>query len=85
MYEPSTRLAKALFGVGLTVVSQQVTVIDKGILSQLNTELNLGRRLARRYALYLLGAAIDETRLGEQVQKLISNNPRGQANARQRE
>ena len=33
----------------------------------------------------LLGAATDETRLGEQVQKLISNNPRGQANARQRE
>jgi DNA helicase HerA-like ATPase len=29
------------FGVGLTVVSQQVTEIDKGILSQLNTELNL--------------------------------------------
>jgi hypothetical protein len=49
MREPSTRPAKALFGVGLTVVSQQVTEIDKGILSQLNTELNLGRRLARRY------------------------------------
>jgi hypothetical protein len=38
MREPSTRLAKALFGVGLTVVSQQVTEIDRGILSQLNTE-----------------------------------------------
>jgi uncharacterized protein len=29
------------FGVGLTVVSQQITEIDKGILSQLNTEINL--------------------------------------------
>ena len=35
---PRPRLAKALFGVGLTVVSQQVTEIDRGILSQLNTE-----------------------------------------------
>ena len=29
------------FGVGLTVISQQVTEIDNGILSQLNTELNM--------------------------------------------
>lgn len=29
------------FGVGLTVVSQQVTEIDKGILSQLNTEISM--------------------------------------------
>jgi hypothetical protein len=29
------------FGVGLTVVSQQVTEIDNGILSQLNTEINM--------------------------------------------
>lgn len=29
------------FGVGLTVVSQQVTEIDKGILSQLNTEVSM--------------------------------------------
>jgi DNA helicase HerA-like ATPase len=29
------------FGIGLTVISQQVTEIDNGILSQLNTELNM--------------------------------------------
>ena len=29
------------FGIGLTVVSQQVTEIDSGILSQLNTEINM--------------------------------------------
>ena len=41
------------FGVGLTVVSQQVTEIDKGILSQLNTELNLalGNEDERRAAI----------------------------------
>ena len=29
------------FGIGLTVISQQVTEIDKGVLTQLNTELTL--------------------------------------------
>ena len=29
------------FGLGLTVVSQQVTEIDDGILSQINTEITL--------------------------------------------
>lgn len=40
------------FGVGLTVVSQQVTEIDKGILSQLNTEISmaLGNEDERRAA-----------------------------------
>ena len=27
------------FGIGLTVISQQVTAIDEGILTQINTEL----------------------------------------------
>ena len=30
------------FGIGLTVISQQVTAIDGGILTQLNTELTMG-------------------------------------------
>jgi DNA helicase HerA-like ATPase len=40
------------FGVGLTVVSQQVTAIDEGILPQINTELTmaLGNEEERRAA-----------------------------------
>ncbi len=40
------------FGIGLTVVSQQVTEIDKGILTQINTELtmSLGNEEERRAA-----------------------------------
>jgi DNA helicase HerA-like ATPase len=40
------------FGIGLTVVSQQVTEIDSGVLTQLNTELNmaLGNEDERREA-----------------------------------
>jgi DNA helicase HerA-like ATPase len=40
------------FGLGLTVISQQVTEIDNGILSQLNTELNMamGNEEERRAA-----------------------------------
>jgi uncharacterized protein len=40
------------FGIGLTVISQQVTEIDNGILSQLNTELNMamGNEEERRAA-----------------------------------
>jgi hypothetical protein len=41
------------FGIGLTVVSQQVSEIDHGILSQLNTELtmSLGNDAERREAI----------------------------------
>jgi hypothetical protein len=40
------------FGIGLTVVSQQVTAIDEGILTQINTELTmaLGNEEERRAA-----------------------------------
>ena len=40
------------FGIGLTVVSQQVTSIDEGILTQVNTELTmaLGNEEERRAA-----------------------------------
>lgn len=42
------------FGVGLTVVSQQITEIDNGILSQLNTEISmaLGNEDERRAAVH---------------------------------
>ena len=41
------------FGIGLTVISQQVTEIDHGILTQLNTELtlSLGNEQERRAAI----------------------------------
>lgn len=41
------------FGIGLTVVSQQVTAIDEGILTQVNTEFNmaLGNEEERRSAI----------------------------------
>jgi DNA helicase HerA-like ATPase len=40
------------FGIGLTVVSQQVSEIDDGVLSQINTELvmALGNEVERREA-----------------------------------
>jgi DNA helicase HerA-like ATPase len=40
------------FGIGLTVISQQVTAIDQGILTQINTELTmaLGNEEERRCA-----------------------------------
>lgn len=40
------------FGIGLTVVSQQVTEIDQGVLTQINTELTmaLGNSLERKEA-----------------------------------
>ncbi|MDF1790007.1 MAG: hypothetical protein P1U82_29390, partial [Verrucomicrobiales bacterium] len=40
------------FGIGLTVISQQVTAIDQGILTQINTELTmaLGNEEERRAA-----------------------------------
>ncbi|MGZ0710101.1 ATP-binding protein [Coraliomargarita sp. W4R53] len=41
------------FGIGLTVISQQVTAIDQGILTQINTELTmaLGNEEERRSAI----------------------------------
>ena len=38
------------FGIGLTIISQQVTAIDEGILTQINTELTmaLGNEQERR-------------------------------------
>ncbi|TGE37204.1 ATP-binding protein [Desulfosporosinus fructosivorans] len=41
------------FGIGLTVISQQVTAIDHGILSQLNTEITmaLGNEAERKEAI----------------------------------
>ncbi len=41
------------FGIGLTVISQQVSEIDQGVLTQINTELNmaLGNELERREAI----------------------------------
>jgi DNA helicase HerA-like ATPase len=41
------------FGIGLTVVSQQVSEIDQGVLTQINTELTmgLGNELERREAI----------------------------------
>jgi uncharacterized protein len=41
------------FGIGLTVISQQVTAIDEGILTQINTELTmaLGNEQERRAAI----------------------------------
>jgi DNA helicase HerA-like ATPase len=40
------------FGIGLTVVSQQVSEIDQGVLTQINTELtmSLGNENERREA-----------------------------------
>jgi hypothetical protein len=41
------------FGIGLTVVSQQVSEIDQGVLTQINTELtmSLGNEIERREAI----------------------------------
>jgi Helicase HerA, central domain len=41
------------FGIGLTIISQQVTAIDEGILTQINTELTmaLGNEQERRAAI----------------------------------
>jgi hypothetical protein len=41
------------FGIGLTIISQQVTAIDEGILTQINTELTmaLGNEQERRGAI----------------------------------
>ncbi len=41
------------FGIGLTVISQQVSEIDNGVLTQINTEItmSLGNELERREAI----------------------------------
>ena len=41
------------FGIGLTVVSQQVSEIDQGVLTQINTELtmSLGNEIERKEAM----------------------------------
>jgi len=43
----------SIFGIGLTVVSQQVSEIDQGVLTQINTELTmaLGNENERRDAI----------------------------------
>jgi DNA helicase HerA-like ATPase len=48
------------FGIGLTVVSQQVTEIDTGILSQVNTEITmaLGNDEERQAAVHTASADI---------------------------
>lgn len=58
------------FGIGLTVVSQQVTEIDHGVLSQLNTQLTmaLGNADERREA--VRGAAADLGGFGQELQVL---------------
>lgn len=58
------------FGIGLTVVSQQVTAIDEGILTQINTELNmaLGNEEERRAA--VRNASADLTGFQRELQVL---------------
>ena len=59
------------FGIGMTVVSQQVSEIDSGILTQINSELNmsLGNDVERREA--IRNASVDL--LGfEQEMKVLS-------------
>lgn len=56
------------FGIGLTVVSQQVSEIDKGILSQINTELimSLGNEEERKKA--ISNASVDMTGFEKELQ-----------------
>lgn len=58
------------FGIGLTVISQQVTEIDHGILTQLNTELtmSLGNDAERREA--IRNASADLTGFERELQIL---------------
>ena len=68
------------FGIGLTVVSQQVSEIDKGILTQLNTELTLAlgnadeRREAVRNASADLEGFFKELQVLGRGQVLISTS-----------
>jgi DNA helicase HerA-like ATPase len=56
------------FGIGLTVISQQVTAIDQGILTQINTELTmaLGNEEERRAA--IRNASADLTGFEQELQ-----------------
>jgi uncharacterized protein len=56
------------FGIGLTVVSQQVSEIDQGVLTQINTELTmgLGNELERREA--IRNASADLTGFEKELQ-----------------
>jgi len=63
------------FGIGLSVVSQQVSEIDSGILSQINTELtmSLGNEIERREA--IRSASVDMVGFEQEMRVLA----RGQA------
>ena len=56
------------FQIGLTVISQQVTAIDEGILTQINTEFTmaLGNETERRAA--IANASADLTGFGKELQ-----------------
>lgn len=56
------------FQIGLTVISQQVTAIDEGILTQVNTEITmaLGNETERRAA--IANASADLTGFGKELQ-----------------
>lgn len=57
------------FGIGLTVVSQQVSEIDPGVLTQINTELtiSLGNENERREAIRNSSADLSGFERGLQV------------------
>lgn len=66
------------FGIGLTVVSQQVSAIDPGLLTQINTELtmSLGNETERREAVRNASADLagfeKELQVMERGQALLS-------------
>lgn len=68
------------FGIGLTVISQQVSEIDKGVLTQLNTELTLAlgnadeRREAVRNASADLGGFAQELQVLGRGQAILSTS-----------
>ncbi len=68
------------FGIGLTVISQQVSEIDKGILTQINTELTMAlgnadeRREAVRNASADLGGFAQELQVMGRGQAILSTS-----------
>jgi DNA helicase HerA-like ATPase len=70
------------FGIGLTVVSQQVTSIDEGILTQINTELTmaLGNEEERRAA--VRNASADLTGFERELQVMSKGQAIGSASYR---
>jgi DNA helicase HerA-like ATPase len=66
------------FGIGLTVISQQVSAIDSGLLTQINTELtmSLGNEMERREAIRNASADLagfeKELQVMERGQALLS-------------